>query len=100
MAVIFHRLAAREFVAARRWYARRSAAATRRFLTALATVVQAIDINPTAGSPLLGPYRWMRVPRYPYLLYYEQTGATTVKVYAVAHASRRPGYWLRRVNQP
>jgi hypothetical protein len=38
----------------------------------------------------------MRLRRYPYLLYYARTDPAQVTVFAVAHASRRPGYWLRR----
>lgn len=100
MPVIFHRLATREFVAARRWYARRSPAAEARFVAAVAAAVRVIDANPAIGSPSVGPYRWVRLRRFPYLFHYEQTAPTVVKVYAVAHASRRPGYWLRRVNRP
>lgn len=32
---------------------------------------------------------------YPYSIIYRMT-ETTVDVYAVAHAKRRPGYWKRR----
>lgn len=38
----------------------------------------------------------MRVRRFSYILYYEILDPTQVVVYAVAHSSRRPGYWLRR----
>jgi len=30
------------------------------------------------------------------VLYYEVLDPTQVLIYAVAHTSRRPGYWLRR----
>jgi len=38
----------------------------------------------------------MRVRRFSYVLYYEVLDPTQVLIYAVAHTSRRPGYWLRR----
>jgi plasmid stabilization system protein ParE len=98
--VSFHRLAAAEYVAARRWYARRSPAAEARFVGAVQAEVQQIAANPGAGSPSVGRCRWVKVRRYPYLLHYEQTGPTTAEVYALAHARRRPGYWTRRVNRP
>ncbi len=100
MPVVFHRLATREYVTARRWYARRSPTAEARFVAAVQAAVRLIDANPSVGSPLRGPYRWVRVRRYPYLLHYEQAGPTTAQVYAVAHARRRPGYWLRRARRP
>jgi plasmid stabilization system protein ParE len=100
MAVIFHRLAIAEFVAARRWYAQRSSPAADRFVAAVDATVHVIDATPDLGALFLGRYRWVRTRRFPYLLYYAPTDATTVAVYAVAHASRRLGYWLRRVNRP
>src|SRR4051812_27755471 len=100
MPVIFHRLAAREFVAARRWYARRSPRAEAGFAAAVGDAVRSIDADPTAGTPFRGPYRWVRVRRYSYLLYYGPPNAVVIDVYAVAHVRCRPGYWLRRVNRP
>jgi len=69
MTVLFHRLATREFVAARRWYAQYSPATEGRFVAAVRTAVERIDANPHIGSQLQGPYRWVRTRRYPYVLY-------------------------------
>jgi hypothetical protein len=41
-------------------------------------------------------YRWVRTRRFPYILYYRLVDADEVLIVAVAHARRRPGYWLRR----
>lgn len=98
--VSFHRLAAAEYVAARRWYARRSQTAEVRFRNAVQRAIEQIENNPGVGSPSVGACRWVRVHKFPYLLHYEQTSATAAEVYAVAHTSRRPGYWRRRVNRP
>jgi plasmid stabilization system protein ParE len=100
MTVLFHRLAAREFVAARRRYAQFSPVTEARFVAAVRAAVERIDANPQLGSPFRGPYRWVRTRRYPYLLHYEVIRPDLVRVYAVAHARRRPGYWVRRVNRP
>ncbi len=100
MAVTFHRLAAREFAAARRWYARYSPQAEARFTAAVDAAVRLIDANPSVGATFQARFRWIRVRRYPYLLYYRDTGTGSVMVYAVAHARRRPGYWLGRPNRP
>lgn len=98
--VEFHRLAADEFRRARRWYGRRSAAAEGRFVLAVRKAVGRIEANPTGGSPATPPFRWVKVPRYPYLLHYRPLGTAVVEVTAVAHASRRPGYWLGRTRRP
>jgi plasmid stabilization system protein ParE len=100
MPVIFHRLAAAEYVAARRWYARRSTGAEVRFVSAVEAAVQLIDQNPSAGTAFHGPYRWVRVRRFPYQLYFGEVQIGTAVVFAVAHSRRRPGYWRGRPNRP
>jgi plasmid stabilization system protein ParE len=98
MAVIFHRLATAEFVAARRWYARRGRSVEARFVAAVEGAVQVIETKPETGVIFEDRYRWVRVRRFPYLLYYATTDGSAV-VYAVAHARRRLGYWIRRTNR-
>ena len=100
MAVLFHRLATREFVAARRWYARIRLDLEDRFVAAVRAAVERIDSDPNAGSPSHGPYLWVRTRRFPYILLYEVLGPGWIRVYAVSHTRRRPGYWTRRVNRP
>jgi hypothetical protein len=100
MPVTFHRLAALEFVAARRWYAARSPMVEARFVAAVTAAVLRIDANPPGGSPWAGAIRWVRVRRYPYFLFFEEPSPSYVLVYAVAHTRRRPGYWVRRPRHP
>lgn len=100
MPVTFHRLAAAEFVAARRWYAARSLSIEVRFVAAVTATVGRIDAHPAGGSLRAGAIRWARVRRYPYALYYEEVMPGNVLVYAVAHVRRRPGYWIRRTTHP
>ncbi len=100
MPVFFHRLAAAEYHHARRAYGRQSAAVATRFETAFAATVARIDASPATGAPAHGAYRWVKVGRFSYLLWYRELSPGQVLVYAVAHTSRRPGYWLRRANQP
>ena len=90
----------RDYVTGRRWYARRSARAEAGFVAAVAAAVRRIDANPAGGAPSVGTCRWVRAGKYPYLLHYEPTGPGVCEVYAVAHTSRRPGYWLRRISRP
>ena len=83
MTVIFHRVATREFVAARRRYAQINPVTETRFVAAVRTAVERIDANPHIGSPFRGPFRWVRTRRYPYLLHYEVIGLDLVRVYHV-----------------
>jgi plasmid stabilization system protein ParE len=41
------------------------------------------------------PYRKRPMERFPYVIFYRVT-ETEVRVLAVAHAKRKPGYWTRR----
>jgi hypothetical protein len=100
MAVVFHRLATQEFVAARRRYRHIDPDLEDRFVAAVGRAVRRVDANPLLGSLFRGSFRWVRTRRYPYVLYYEVISPDFVRVYAVAHSRRRPGYWLRRVNRP
>ena len=95
--VLFHRLAASEYLKARRWYAREGGERlAERFRHAVDEAVDRIARNPEAGAIFRKSYRWVRLHRFPYLLYYQLLDDTRVMVLAVAHAARRPAYWLRR----
>jgi plasmid stabilization system protein ParE len=94
--VDLHPLALQELRAAYQWYARRSPFAAQHFRLAVDAVVQRIAAAAEQGSPFRQHYRWMRPRRFPYLLYYAIRDPHPVLIYAVAHARRRPGYWLRR----
>lgn len=41
-------------------------------------------------------YRKRVLTRFPYVVFYELIDADRVEVVSVAHASRKPGYWLER----
>ena len=82
--------------AARRWYARRSAAVADRFLAELDRAVERITRVPRQWPSYLHGTRVYRLRRFPYLIVYRETEAA-IQVIAVAHGHRKPGYWKRRV---
>lgn len=98
--VLFHSLAQREYDKAYDWYARRSIDAARRFDAEVDLAVQRIAANPERWPVFRDEHRWVRTRRFPYLLFYRRVDAERVLVMAVAHARRRPGYWLRRWGRP
>jgi plasmid stabilization system protein ParE len=100
MAVEFHRLAVQDFVQARRAYARQDPRVEARFVAAVQGAITRAEANPHLGSPTHGSYYWVRTRRFPYFLYYEVVAPDLIRFYAVAHARRRPGYWLRRTRRP
>jgi hypothetical protein len=94
--VDFHRLAAREYRLARQWYARRSNRAGARFRLNVEHCLQRISKNAESLPTLIAPYRYVRVGRFPYLLIFRPVAPLSVVVIALAHTSRREGYWHRR----
>jgi plasmid stabilization system protein ParE len=92
----FHRLALREAQRAYRWYGRRSAQAARDFQDEVDRAVQRIAATPNRWPVYQRSDRFVRVRRFPYVLYYRIVDPTQVQIMAVAHARRRPGYWRRR----
>jgi plasmid stabilization system protein ParE len=51
---------------------------------------------PHAVKPIGRIYRSYKLHRFPYVLVYRIAGAELIIV-AVAHTSRKPGYWLRPI---
>jgi plasmid stabilization system protein ParE len=72
-----------------------------RFYAAIERVLLSIERLPGAGhafpgiSPALDVHR-RRVPGFPFAIAY-RIRADSIRVVAVIHARRRPGYWLARV---
>jgi toxin ParE1/3/4 len=94
--IVFHRLAAQDYLVALRWYARRSTWASQGFRAAVDQVLQRIASAPLHGTLYRGRFHWIGTKRYPYIIYYEIIDPALVRILAVAHSRRRPGYWLRR----
>jgi len=94
--VRFLRLAQHEFDKVRRRYARQYSSRAQRFVDAVDHAVQQIANAPDLWPVYQGPFRWIRAGRFPYILYYRLLDPNTAQIYAVAHISRRPGYWMRR----
>jgi toxin ParE1/3/4 len=91
----FHRLAAKEFREAIRWYAERSSTASARFELAVDDALLRIRRDPGA-LPIERPhFRSVRVKRFPFRLIFEHDEQRAL-ILAVAHTSRRSGYWRRR----
>ena len=73
----------------------RSAELSQRFLIDLEAAVAKIIEFPNAHPPLRGGFRRILLARFPYQIVYRVEGET-IRIYAVAHLKRRPGYWRKR----
>jgi toxin ParE1/3/4 len=94
-AVEVHPLAADEAEAAERWYRERNETAATRFRRELDRAVGVIAERPEAAPPYVGNTRRFLLRRFPFFVVY-RVFSQRVQVVAVAHARRRPHYWLQR----
>ncbi|MBX9927149.1 MAG: type II toxin-antitoxin system RelE/ParE family toxin [Hyphomicrobiaceae bacterium] len=67
-----------------------------RFQADLEGAVARIVQFPHAHPPLRGGFRRSLLTRFPYHIIY-RVEDDAIRIYAVAHLKRRPGYWRRRM---
>ena len=92
--------ASRELDDAARWYEEQRSGLGQRFLDAVAATLNRIVLFPTAGFPVRYVpnelvARRAPVKRFPYHVVYLDTG-DAIRILAIAHDRRKPGYWLSR----
>jgi plasmid stabilization system protein ParE len=95
--VEFHHEAGAEYDAAFDWYLGRSPDAALEFDA---------EVNRALAQIVEAPRRWAAGPfstrryllrRFPYILIYRERASGEIQVVAVAHTSRKPGYWRKRL---
>ena len=91
----FNPAARRELDAAADFYADEAPGLGDAFLDELERAVGWALDHPQAGAPLGGPFRRWLVRRFPYAVIY-RADREPIRVLAVAHLRRRPGYWRGR----
>ena len=88
-----------ELVAAAEWYEGKQPGLGLEFLLAVDREFERIRAEPL-GFPRWRegrPYRKCVLRRFPYVIFFS-LAETAVDVLAVAHAKRRPGYWMGRTS--
>src|SRR5262245_19963771 len=95
--VYFSELASSELTEAVRWYEHRRIGLGAELFDAVVTTIETIRSHPEIGGrrdkqPAI---RQFNIHRFPYQVVY-QVRADEIHVIAIAHASRRPGYWRNR----
>jgi len=85
-----------EAAAARLWYVERSEDAARKFMDELDGAIASIIEAPERWPAALNGRRRYVMRRFPFIIWYH-VRETDVRVLAIAHARRRPGYWMDRV---
>jgi toxin ParE1/3/4 len=96
-AVEFHQEATAEYDAAFDWYLERSPDAALKFDA---------EVDRGLAQIIHSPQRWAASPhstrrfllrQFPFTLIYRERPAGEIQILAVAHTSRRPGYWKQRL---
>ncbi len=95
-----HKSAQAELRSAVAWYEEQRAGLGRRFFERVDLVLARTSRGESPGLVVSVPggkrdIRKARVPRFPYLIYFERHADECVYL-AIAHMKRRPGYWLKR----
>ncbi|HZT46513.1 MAG TPA: type II toxin-antitoxin system RelE/ParE family toxin [Hyphomicrobiaceae bacterium] len=96
MRVHFVSHARAEILEATAYYRDQSSEVARRFLADLASATSLLLQFPGIGSPAQGGVRRFLLKAFPYQLIYRVDG-NDIRVFAVAHVKRRPGYWRDRL---
>lgn len=94
--ISFNRLAIKDYREACEYYAARSPATVARFVDAVDAAVKRITKAPDSLAAVSGRYRRVRVEKFPHYLIFYERAEFDIRIVAVAHPSRRPGYWRRR----
>src|SRR5688572_14540828 len=94
--VKYHRLAESELVESALYYESRRAFLGESFLDLVDAALVGIQSNPAWGKPGKFNTRSWKVRRFPFRIVYLEQGAC-LWIVAVAHLSRKPNYWLKRL---
>jgi len=94
--VELHEEAASEYGAAFDWYLDRSPDAARRFDAEFERALGEIAHAPQRWASGSHDTRRFLLRKFPFLLIYRER-LSDIQVLAVAHTSRRPGYWKERM---
>ena len=94
----FHPEAEQEFIEAAAYYEQNVTGLGERFGSEVRRAIERLLEYPESGSLIDTDLRRLMLTRFPYFLIYSST-SDLLKVVAVAHGHRRPGYWRSRVNR-
>ncbi|MBI1348887.1 type II toxin-antitoxin system RelE/ParE family toxin [bacterium] len=91
----FHPDAQAELTAAVEWYLEQEPRLAYRFSSLVEETLDHVIADPNSHADLIGTSRYRRVPVFPYLVVFEVID-DVLWILAIAHTSRRPGYWQDR----
>jgi plasmid stabilization system protein ParE len=87
----------REFSEATAYFGDQSSRAAEEFVSEMIAAMNLLAQFPRIGTPIFEDVRRLLLRRFPYQLVYRVLG-DEIRIYAVAHLKRRPGYWRERLS--
>lgn len=90
--------AAEEMETAATWYAKERPESLEKWRRAIRETLASIRESPTLWAPDRSGIREVLVKGFPYKIIYGLQG-DVIEIFAVAHTSRRPGYWRGRIKR-
>lgn len=94
-AVKLHSAVYTELEAARSWYEAQSAELGSEFLDEVDLAIEIIQQSPHTWPVYIKQTRRFLLHRFPYGIIYQYDEAS-IRIFAVAHLRRKPGYWKGR----
>ena len=91
----FHPEAEQEYLTSLRWYRDRSLTAAVNFEQVFGRAIAAIQNAPRRWPIYFDDFRKYTLHQFPFSILYQEFDSEVV-VFAIAHGSRRPGYWRDR----
>jgi len=91
-----HPEAQQEYLTTLAWYHDHSLIAAQEFATAIRDALVKIRESPQTWPFYGGNFRKYTLRQFPFSIVYEEL-LTELVIYAFAHGSRHPGYWMDRI---
>lgn len=95
MRIEFHPAVGRELTDSAEYYESRLPGLGADFLGELGSLFGLLKENPEIGAVIEAPYRRVVLNRFPFSVVYRLKGSA-LRIMAVAHQRRKPGYWRGR----
>ena len=97
MKAVFEKEALEEYIDAAHYSEKRFGLGTE-FVNAVQEAIDMITSDPLRFQQVGPSVHLFRMKRFPfYLFYHHLAGEESVTIYAVAHHSRKPDYWRKRI---
>jgi len=92
----YHSGVGEELVTAAVYYEGQRKGLGERFLDDYEHAISEIAANPMAWPPIGGDYRRRQLRHFPFGIIYRILSGRRVRVLAIMHLHKRPGYWMDR----